>query len=226
MSQKQTASQKQTTSRNAPSSDSAPAVASGPRLKWRVVDIAVASVIGVASALIYWGVAIVTYAPWSALEAIVPGLAGVFNGLWLFAGPLAAVIVRKPGAAVYAELVAAVLEALMGNVWGGVETVLIGLLQGVLAEVVFLAFSYRRWSLPVVTLSGTLSGIGCWAYSFFTHLQAISATGSYGIVYLITTTLSGAVVAGVLMWYLYVAIGKTGALDAFASGREIRGARD
>ena len=76
-------------------------------LKWRVVDIAVASVIGVASALIYWVVAIATAAPWSALEAIIPGLAGVFNGLWLFAGPLAAIIVRKPGAAVYAEVVAA-----------------------------------------------------------------------------------------------------------------------
>ena len=42
-------------------------------LKWRVVDIAVASVIGVASALIYWVVAIATAAPWSALEAIIPG---------------------------------------------------------------------------------------------------------------------------------------------------------
>ena len=38
-------------------------------LKWRVVDIAVASVIGVASALIYWVVAIATAAPWSALGA-------------------------------------------------------------------------------------------------------------------------------------------------------------
>ncbi|WP_022860536.1 ECF transporter S component [Bifidobacterium minimum] len=199
---------------------------SSASMRWRVVDIAVASVIAVASALIYWGVAIATYAPWSALEAIVPGLAGIFNGLWLFAGPLAAIIVRKPGAAVYAEVVAAVLEALMGNVWGGVATVLIGLVQGLLAEAAFLAFAYRRWTLPVAALSGALSGIGCWGYSFFTHLQAISATGSYGIMYFVTTTLSGAVIAGVLMWYLYIAIARTGALDAFVSGRQIRGTQD
>ncbi|WP_337647648.1 ECF transporter S component, partial [Bifidobacterium pullorum] len=137
-------------------------------LKWRVVDIAVASVIGVASALIYWVVAIATAAPWSALEAIIPGLAGVFNGLWLFAGPLAAIIVRKPGAAVYAEVVAGVLEALMGNMWGGVETFLIALVQGLFAEIAFLIFAYRKWNLPVTILSGALSGVACWGYSFLT----------------------------------------------------------
>ncbi|MDD6087642.1 MAG: ECF transporter S component, partial [Bifidobacterium boum] len=78
------------------------AASSTVNLKWRVVDIAVASVIGVASALIYWLVALLTAAPWTALDAVVPGLPGLFNGLWLFAGPLAAIIVRKPGAAVYA----------------------------------------------------------------------------------------------------------------------------
>lgn len=96
---------------------SASVIEAKPVLKWRVVDIAVASVIGVASALIYWFVAFATAAPWSLLEGVVPGLAGIFNGLWLFAGPLAAIIVRKPGAALYAEIVAGVLEALMGNMW-------------------------------------------------------------------------------------------------------------
>ncbi|KAB8295568.1 ECF transporter S component [Bifidobacterium avesanii] len=195
-----------------------------PNLKWRVVDIAVASVIGVASALIYWGVAIVTYGPWEAMDILVPGLPGLFNGLWLFAGPLAAIIVRKPGAAIYAEVVAGVLEALMGNMWGGAETFLIALVQGVLAEIAFLVFAYRKWNLPVTILSGALSGLGCWAYSFFTHLQAIDLGGSYGVMYLVTTVISGVVFAGVLMWFLYVAIAKTGALDKFASGREVRNA--
>ena len=160
-------------------------------LKWRVVDIAVASVIGVASALIYWVVAIATAAPWSALEAIIPGLAGVFNGLWLFAGPLAAIIVRKPGAAVYAEVVAGVLEALMGNMWGGVETFLIALVQGLFAEIAFLIFAYRKWNLPVTILSGALSGVACWGYSFLTNLQAIDVFQTYGVVYVLTTVISG-----------------------------------
>ena len=156
------------------------------------------------------------------LEAVVPGLAGIFNGLWLFAGPLAAVIVRKPGAALYAEVVAGVLEALMGNMWGGVETFLIAFVQGLCAEIAFAVFAYRKWNLPVMMFSGALSGLGCWAYSFFTHLQAIDLNGSYGIVYLVTTVLSGLVFAGIAMWYLYIGIAKTGALDDFASGRMVR----
>ena len=34
--------------------------------------------------------------------------------------------------------------------------------------------------------------------------------------------LSGLVFAGVAMWYLYIGIAKTGALDNFASGRMVR----
>ena len=109
-----------------------------PSKRWRVVDIAVASVIGVASAVIYWVVAMVTTIPWSFLDGVVPGLGGILNGLYLFAGPLASVIVRKPGAAVYAELVAAILESLLGSLWVPVETILIGLLQGFMAELVFM----------------------------------------------------------------------------------------
>lgn len=187
---------------------------------WRVVDIVVASLIGVVSALIYWAAAIASSAPWGALEAIVPGLAGLINGVWLFAAPLAAVIVRKPGAALYAEVVAGVLEALMGNMWGGLETFLIALVQGAAAEIVFLCVAYRVWNLATVTLSGALSGVGCWLYSFVTHLQGMTITGPYGIVYLITSVISGALIAGVLMWWLYKAIAKTGALNKFASGRQ------
>ena len=198
---------------------------SRPVLRWRVVDIAVASAIGVASSLIYWATSLLWNATGAPLEAVIPGLSGLLNGLWLFAGPLAAIIVRKPGAAIYAEVVAAVLEAVFGNVWG-IETLYIGLVQGILAEVAFLIVLYRVWNLSITVLSGLLSAIGCWAYSFFTHFQAIDWSGPYGFVNLITTIISGVLIAGVAMWYLYIAIAKTGALDQFASGREIRGITD
>ncbi|BDR54883.1 ABC transporter permease [Bombiscardovia apis] len=210
----------------APNSQSTPKQSSirPHRFRWRVADIAVASVIGVASALIYWLIALVSAAPWPILEAIIPGLGGLFNGFWLFAGPLALVIVRKPGAGVYAEVVAAVLESLWGSQWVPVETFLIGLLQGAMAEAAFLIYAYRKWNLGTTVLSGVLSGIGCWLYSFFTHLQAINLVGPYGVFYVIATIISGAVIAGALVWYLYLAIAKTGALDHFESGRIARAA--
>lgn len=187
--------------------------------RWRVVDIAVASVIGVASAVIYWVVGIITSVPWSFLDGLIPGLGGILNGFYLFAAPLSILIVRRPGAAIYAELVAAVLESLLGSVWVPVEVLLIGLLQGFMAELIFLLVGYRRWNIRTVTLSGMSAGLGCWLYSFCTHLQAINLTGPYGLVYLLATLVSGALISGVLVWYLYLAIARTGALDRFESGR-------
>ena len=203
-----------------------PASHSSVNLRWRVVDIAVASVVGVASAVIYW-LAGLAYSPLaSVLNPILPGLDGLMNGLWLFAAPLASLIVRKPGAGIYAEVVAAVLEGLFGNIWGTLGTFLIGLAQGVFAELAFFIFAYRKWTLPVTLLSGFLAGVACWGYSFLTDLQAITITGSYGLVGLGATLVSGVLVSGLLVWYLYVGIAKTGALDQFASGREIRGITD
>ena len=193
-------------------------------LRWRVVDIAVASVLAVASAFVFWGASFLSNFFWGPLEAIVPGFAGISNGLWLFAGPLAGLVVRKPGAAIYAELVAGSLEALLGNQWG-VEDLTMGLIEGVFAELAFLFVAYRVWNVAIATLSGALTGLSCWGYSFFTHLQGISLTGSYGIWYLVTTVISGAVIAGALRWYLQIALAKTGALDRFDSGRQFRAAR-
>ncbi|WP_044087209.1 ECF transporter S component [Bifidobacterium bombi] len=194
-----------------------------PNLHWRVVDIAVASAIGVVSSLIYWAAGLLYNPIGAPLAALVPGLDGVMNGLWLFAGPLALIIVRKPGAGVYAEVVAGVLEALLGNSWGGLETVAMAVLQGLGAEIVFACTMYKVCNLLTTMLSGTLAGVVCWAWSFFKHLQGINLLGAYGLWYLVSTLVSGALIAGVLMWYLYVALAKTGALDKFASGRAVRG---
>ena len=86
--------------------------------KWRVVDIVVAAIIAVASGVIFWGWDIVCTAPLALFEAVTPGFEGLLNAFWLFAGPLAAIIVRKPGAALFAETLAAALELTMGNQWG------------------------------------------------------------------------------------------------------------
>ncbi|TCD53587.1 ABC transporter permease [Alloscardovia theropitheci] len=190
-------------------------------LKWRVVDITVASVIAIACSLIYWAAAL-AYAPLAFADAAIPGILGLMNGLWLFAGPLALIIVRKPGAAVYAEVVAAVVESLLGNSWGGSATFLIGLVQGLAAEIVFACVLYSVWNVWVTMISGAVSGVACWGYTFVTNLQAIDWNGVYGSVNLITTIISGALFAGLFSWWLYVAIAKTGALDHFESGRIIR----
>jgi energy-coupling factor transport system substrate-specific component len=194
-----------------------------PRIyRWRVVDIVVASVIGVASGLIFLAWNVAYRGPGALLESTLPGLQGLLDGPWLFAGVLGALIIRKPGAALYTELLAAAVSALtlVGNTWGAFLTLEAGLIQGLGAELIFLAFFYRRWSLPVAILAGIGAALAGGINNVL--LWYVGADVTFIVVYLISTVISGAVIAGALSWVLARGIAATGALDRFASGRETR----
>ena len=203
-------------------SASAPTVSApaGSRLQWRIVDIVVASVIGVASGLIFlfWNIGYL--GPSTLLSSLLPGLQGLLDGPWLFAGVLGALIIRKPGAAMYTEVLAAVVSALIGNQWGGFLTLEAGLVQGLGAELVFLAFRYRVWTLPVAVLAGIGAALAGGINNLV--LWYSGADVAFTVVYLVSTAISGALIAGALPWALVRGLARTGALDRFASGRAVR----
>ena len=182
--------------------------------RWRVVDIVVAAVIGVATGLIYWA----WQFPAAGIAAALPGVQSLGYGLWLLAGVLAALVIRKPGAALFAELVAAIVEALVGNQWGGAITVLYGVVEGLGAELVFAAFLYANWRLFVAILSGILAGIGGGILDLVLYYPG--STLAFSAVYLASFAVSGAVLAGVAGWLIVRALAPTGALNRFASGRQ------
>lgn len=184
--------------------------------KWRVVDIVVAAIIAVAAGVIFWGWDVICAAPITLFEAVTPGFEGLLNGIWLFAGPLAAIIVRKPGAALFAETLAAALELAMGNPWGIGGSLIIGICQGLTAEIGFAIFAYKRWDLLSTTIAGTLAGLGCFLYNWTVNP---AWAGLRIAVSCVTSVISGALVAGVLMYLLQQAIAQTGVLDRFESGR-------
>lgn len=192
-------------------------------LKWRVVDIAVASVIGVASGLIFWGLGALPF--YNILEAVTPGLSGLINGFWIFAGPLALFIVRKPGAGLYAEILATFVEMVLGAQWSSISTLIPGIVQGICAEIVFAVVAYRLWTWWMATICGAVSSLGTWVYELFHKFSAIAPGGEYGVVFFITSLISGAVFAGICMWWVYRALAKTGVLDKFDSGSAVRYAR-
>lgn len=196
----------------------APAVASvkaKPSLRWRVVDIVVASVIGVASGLIFlaWNVA---HEPLSGLVGFLPGLQALFGGGWLFAGVLTALVVRKPGAAIYGEMIAATVSALVGNQWGAL-TLVSGFVQGLGAELIFALFLYTNWRLSGAILAGMGAGLAM-AITDLT-LWYPGAAPLFATVYTISAIISGAILAGVLSWLAVRGLARAGALNRFASGR-------
>lgn len=190
------------------------------RLRWRVVDIVVASVIGVAVGVVFWAWGVV-WGPISApIEALLPGLQAAPAAVWLIAGVLGGLIIRKPGAAIYTELVAAVVSALIGSQWGGLLTIEAGLVQGLGAELIFAIFLYRNWRLPVALLAGAGAGLAMAINDLI--LWYAGAAPTFAIVYTISAVVGGAVIAGGLSWLAVRGLAKAGALDRFAAGRELR----
>ena len=183
---------------------------------WRVVDIVVAAIIAVASGVIFWGWDIVCAAPLAIFGAVTPGFEGLLNAFWLFVGPLAAIIVRKPGAALFAETLAAALELTMGNQWGVGGSLIVGIMQGIGAEIGFAIFAYKKWNMLTTAVSGALAGVGCGIYYWITNPAWGALRAS---IYLGASIVSGVVLAGVVMYLLHRAIAQTGVLDRFESGR-------
>ncbi|WP_338063610.1 ECF transporter S component [Rathayibacter iranicus] len=187
-------------------------------LRWRVVDIVVASVVAVASGIVFWAWGLATNVL-GVTFAFLPGLGGLLGGGWLFAGVLGGLIIRKPGAALYTELVAAAVSALIGTQWG--FTVLIsGLVQGLGAEIVLALFLYRSGRPLVAMLAGAGAGL---ALAINDLLSFYAANDSlFKAVYVVSSIVSGVLLAGLLSWFAVRGLAASGALDRFASGREGR----
>lgn len=184
--------------------------------RWRVVDVVVASVLAVAAGLVFvlWNIA--SNPIGAPLGAVLPGLQALLGGGWLFAGVLTALVIRKPGAALYGEMVAATVSALVGNQWG-VLTLESGLVQGLAAELVFAAFLYRSWNLPVAVLSGAAAGLALAVNDLILWYPGSAAT--FSAIYVVSAIVSGALIAGALSWFVVRGLAKTGALSRFPSGR-------
>lgn len=197
-----------------------PATTTSPArsLRWRVVDIVVAAVVAVACGVIFFGWNLGNEVITTPLSALLPGLQGLGYGVWLLAGPLTMLIVRKPGAALFGELVAATVSALLGAQWG-MLTLESGLVQGLAAELVFAIFVYKAWSWPVAVLSGAAAGLAMAVNDLV--LWYAGADAAFAVIYTVAAIVSGAVIAGLLSWLLVRGLAKTGALSRFAAGRDL-----
>ena len=191
-----------------------------PSLRWRVIDIVTAAILGVACGLIFVAWNQVGYAGYEALKAILPGLGGLVTGIWLLGGTLGGYVIRKPGAALFVELLAATVSMGLGSQWA-IGALYSGIAQGLGAEIVFAAFVYRRFNVWVVSAAGAMAFAAEWCPELFTEGN-LAKEVSFNVVYLVSGVASGIVLAGLLAWALTNALAKTGALDRFASGRGAR----
>lgn len=189
-----------------------------PLLSWRSVDVITVAMLGVAFGVGYWG--------WDQAYNVLspafngfPPSSGLVGGTWLLAGVVAGLIVRRPGAALFGELVAASVEMTLGNRWGG-ATFVSGLIEGLAVEVILALFLYRRFGPVVAALGGALAAVGEAVYEWWVYYDYFSA--GWKLAYAGIFAVSGAIIAGVGGWLLTRALARTGALNAFPPGQEVR----
>ena len=183
--------------------------------RWRTIDIVIASIIAVAFGVIFWAWGLLWNGPADAIP--LPGRA-ILYGVWLVPAVLGALVIRKPGAAFYTLTLAALVSVALGTSWGW-TLVLQGPIEAAAAELVFAAFAYRVWNLPVAALAAAAAGIAAAVYDAFVWYGGTS-WATLRLPYIAITAVSAVLVAGLGSVLLVRALAQTGVLDRFASGRD------
>lgn len=189
---------------------------SAPTRKWRTVDIIVAAILAVAFGVVFWAWAFV----WNGVEAafgFYPPLKALIYGLWMMPAVVAALIIRKPGAAVFTETLAATISALLGSFWG-IAALWQGIAEGIGGELPFMLGRYRRFGLTTAIIAGASAGLVATVWDCIVYYPTYAFAG-YQLPYVLIGVASCAVIGGVGSWSLARAMAGTGALDAFPAGR-------
>ena len=180
---------------------------------WRTVDIVVAAVIAVAFGVIFQAWNIV----WEATAFVAPPVRGAFYGVWMIPAVIVPLIVRRPGAALFGEAVAASVSMALGAQWG-LLAIVYGLAQGAAAELIFAFGLYRRWNLLTAVGAGAAAGLAGALIDLAVYYPDWGA--DWQLLYAALVVASSTAVAGIGGWLLVRGLAATGVLREFEAGRE------
>lgn len=186
-------------------------------MTWKMKEVVLAVILSVACGVIYLG--------WSTLYLPITALVGpaggnIMFGIWVIASPIVAYIIQKPGAALIAETASAAVELLTGDHFG-LSALLIGVCQGLGAEIAFALFGYKRYRMWTLMLSGAFAAVGAMAYSLVANGFGYY-TPQVLLITLMTQIISGMILGGCLAKVVVDALSKTGVLNQYAIMKEKR----
>lgn len=182
---------------------------------WSTRDIVVAAVLAVAVGILFWAWGQL----WSTAFSAVPfPVSYLLVGMWMVGGLLVPYVIRRPGAALFGEVVAAFVSMVLVTQWG-VAVMLSGLVQGAGAELIFTSTRWRNFSLPVLMAAGAVAGVAsilldCFYYSYF-EIYSVSSI----LIGVLCVAVSGAMLGGVLSKILADNLANTGVLSGLAIGK-------
>lgn len=188
--------------------------------KWKLRDVILLSILGVLFAAVYLavfdvGLVLSTLLTPSGLSKFAFEL---IYGIWFMAAVVAAYIIRKPGVALIAELLASAIELLMGNS-GGVVLLVTGIIQGLGAELGFAVFRYKKYNLLSMSLSGIFAALFIYAYELF-YLQNYLLAPGLLAAKLAVRIVSSIVFSGLIAKAACDGLARTGVLKNYGLGMD------
>lgn len=138
------------------------------KLDLKLKDIIFISLLSVVFGVIYLGA---VYTAQFLKAILIPfGLAEfkseLFYGIWYMAAAMATYILRKPLVGVITEVFAALIEVLMGNMFGPM-VIVTGLVQGLGCELPFFLTRYKKYDKKIMYVSAFSATVFSVIYNFY-----------------------------------------------------------
>ncbi|WP_119391974.1 ECF transporter S component [Taklimakanibacter lacteus] len=188
--------------------------------RWSLREILILAVLGAVFGVLYLGWVQI----WLIAQAILGAVTmDVVMGFWFIVSIIAAAIIRKPGAALASEMLAALTEILLGSP-AGLLLLLAAFVQGAGAEIVFAARGWRDYRLPMLMAAGIGSAVFSFAYTWIMFNYGALAPGLL-VAMFVLRCLSGALLGGLLGHLIVEALYRTGVLSGLAIDHDKRLAR-
>lgn len=146
------------------------------------------------------------------------GLSGLLRGIYILGCVFFPYIIRKPGSALMGEMIATIIESVFSG-WG-IEAVIFGLVQGLVAEAFFFFMRYRVWHRYVLIACSICVGLATFILSliWYKYYQFGSV---FMLVHLASIVVSSIVFSGFLSKYLADKLALTGVLNEFRLIKDI-----
>lgn len=182
---------------------------------WKLNEIVVLVVLSIAIGVLFWAWTLVS-ALAKPLSAI--GLDYLLAGVWFVGGTLVAFLIRRPGAALAGELIAAILEGFITQ-WG-ITAAIWGLAQGLGVELVFAVTGYKKWNRSTMILAALVSSLFSYALDFF-YSQYWTLQAWVWPIQIVSVSVGGIFWAGILAYAIGRGIIRTGVASNLLSGDDL-----
>ena len=183
---------------------------------WKLKDILMIAITGVIFGVIFLGA---TYSGGALSAVLTPaGMSQLgyepFYGIYFMAGAFGGYVLRKPGAAVISEMLAAIIECLLGNYFGPI-IILSGFVQGLGIELVLAIFRYKKYDLKTMMLASVCCSVITMDYNLVISGYSAIAVPVL-LLMLVVRIISALLLTACFTKYLADRLAKAGVLRGYA----------